>query len=172
MKSRDLRNSPVKAGVRRIRDVLGYKLANCVRHASDRGLPNITHRQLAADSLNGVLERLKGARYCARSIGGLNCTPNRSRTTDAKSRDGQAQRFHRRDERERLLLRSSQPAAARHEREHEPVLRQYFPHGTDLSHYSQLDLDKIALRLNQRPRETLGFKTPAYRLQASVAPTH
>jgi IS30 family transposase len=52
------------------------------------------------------------------------------------------------------------------------LLRQYFPRGTDLSGYSQSDLDKIALRLNQRPRETLGFKTPAYKLQASVAPTH
>jgi IS30 family transposase len=52
------------------------------------------------------------------------------------------------------------------------LLRQYFPRGTDLSRYSQLDLDKIALRLNQRPRETLGFQTPADRLQASVALTH
>lgn len=52
------------------------------------------------------------------------------------------------------------------------LLRQYLPRGTDLSGYSQSDLDAIALRLNQRPRETLGFKTPAYKLQASVAPTH
>ena len=52
------------------------------------------------------------------------------------------------------------------------LLRQYLPHGTDLSDYSQSDLDKIALRLNQRPRETLGFKTPAYELEASLAPTH
>ena len=52
------------------------------------------------------------------------------------------------------------------------LLRQYFPRGTDLSRYSQSDLDEVALRLNQRPRETLGFKTPAYKLQASVAPTH
>jgi len=52
------------------------------------------------------------------------------------------------------------------------LLRQYFPRGTDLSCHSQSDLDKIALRLNQRPRETLGFKTPAYKLQASVALTH
>jgi IS30 family transposase len=52
------------------------------------------------------------------------------------------------------------------------LLRQYLPHGTDLSSYSQSDLDAIALRLNQRPRETLGFKTPACKLQASVVLTH
>ena len=51
------------------------------------------------------------------------------------------------------------------------LLRQYFPKGTDLSGYSQSDLNKIALRLNQRPRKTLGFCTPADKLQASVATT-
>ena len=49
------------------------------------------------------------------------------------------------------------------------LLRQYFPKGTDLSGYSQSDLNKIALRLNQRPRKTLRFYTPADKLQASVA---
>ncbi len=51
------------------------------------------------------------------------------------------------------------------------LLRQYFPRGTDLSVYSQAQLDRVALRLNQRPRKTLGFQTPASRLQASVAST-
>ncbi len=51
------------------------------------------------------------------------------------------------------------------------LLRQYFPRGTDLSAYSQAQLDRVALRLNQRPRKTLGFETPASRLQASVAST-
>jgi IS30 family transposase len=51
------------------------------------------------------------------------------------------------------------------------LLRQYFPRGTDLSVHSQAHLDKIALRLNQRPRKTLGFETPASKLQASVAST-
>jgi IS30 family transposase len=51
------------------------------------------------------------------------------------------------------------------------LLRQYFPRGTDLSGYSQAQLDQVSLRLNQRPRETLGFQTPASRLQQSVAST-
>jgi IS30 family transposase len=51
------------------------------------------------------------------------------------------------------------------------LLRQYFPKKTDLSGYSQADLNKVALRLNQRPRKTLGFETPASKLQTSVAPT-
>jgi IS30 family transposase len=44
------------------------------------------------------------------------------------------------------------------------LLRQYFPKGTNLSGYSQSDLNKIALRLNQRARKTLGFQTPADKL--------
>src|SRR5712672_742451 len=51
------------------------------------------------------------------------------------------------------------------------LLRQYFPKKTDLSGYSQADLNKVALRRNQRPRKTLGFETPASKLQASVAST-
>ena len=46
------------------------------------------------------------------------------------------------------------------------LLRQYFPRGTDLSRVSQVHLNAIAMRLNQRPRKTLGFETPADRLQA------
>ena len=45
------------------------------------------------------------------------------------------------------------------------LLRQYFPRGTDLSRFSQAYLNGIALRLNQRPRKTLAFETPANRLQ-------
>jgi IS30 family transposase len=51
------------------------------------------------------------------------------------------------------------------------LLRQYFPRGTDLSVYSQAQLDQVSLRLNQRPRKTLGFQTPASKLQQSVAST-
>jgi len=52
------------------------------------------------------------------------------------------------------------------------LLRQYFPKRTDLSVHTQAELDKVALRLNQRPRKTLGFETPEDRLRASVASTH
>jgi IS30 family transposase len=51
------------------------------------------------------------------------------------------------------------------------LLRQYLAKNVDLSTFTQADLDQIALRLNQRPRNTLGFQTPADRLQASVALT-
>ena len=45
------------------------------------------------------------------------------------------------------------------------LLRQYFPKGTNLSVYSQAALNKIARQLNDRPRKTLGFRTPADKLQ-------
>jgi IS30 family transposase len=51
------------------------------------------------------------------------------------------------------------------------LLRQYLPKTADLSGFSQSELDEIALRLNTRPRQTLGFRTPADKLQASVAST-
>jgi IS30 family transposase len=51
------------------------------------------------------------------------------------------------------------------------LLRQYLPKGQDLSGYSQAQLDAIALRLNTRPRLTLGYRTPAAQLSAIVAAT-
>ena len=51
------------------------------------------------------------------------------------------------------------------------LLRRYFPKGTNLSLHSQQDLTQAACRLNERPRKTLGFETPAECFNACVALT-
>ncbi len=51
------------------------------------------------------------------------------------------------------------------------LLRQYLPKGIDLSTYSQSRLTAIARRLNERPRKTLNYETPAERFHQSVAST-
>jgi len=51
------------------------------------------------------------------------------------------------------------------------LLRQYFPKGMDLSNIHQNRLNAVARRLNERPRETLNFETPAERFNQCVAST-
>ena len=51
------------------------------------------------------------------------------------------------------------------------LLRQYVPKGLDISTYSQEQLDAVARRLNERPRKTLHYQTPAQRFEQCVALT-
>jgi IS30 family transposase len=48
------------------------------------------------------------------------------------------------------------------------LLRQYFPKRTEISHYTQAELDAVAAELNGRPRQTLGFKTPSHALDEAL----
>jgi IS30 family transposase len=70
-----------------------------------------------------------------------------------------------------LLLRSAQSLAARIEREYERAVEAILPKGIDLSAYSQAELNALARRLNQRPRKTLNYETPAEKFHQSVAST-
>jgi len=50
------------------------------------------------------------------------------------------------------------------------LLRQYLPKGIDISSYSQAKLNAMARQLNERPRKTLGYQTPAEMFRCSAIP--
>jgi transposase, IS30 family len=68
--------------------------------------------------------------------------------------DGPVRQLHHRHGRAGLLRRPQEPLAARHQRNTNGLLRQYFPKRSDHKPYNQADLDAIAAELNGRPRKT------------------
>jgi transposase, IS30 family len=77
-----------------------------------------------------------------------------------RSGDDPARRRHCCDQDAGLLLRRLQPLAARQQRGHKRLLRQYFPKKTDLSLITPEQLQAVVEELNQRPRQSLAWKTP------------
>ncbi len=70
-----------------------------------------------------------------------------------------------------IQVRPSEPMAAGNQREYQPPAKTVLPKGTDLSTFTQQDLDQVAMRLNERPRKTLVYKTSAEVLSTTVALT-
>jgi transposase, IS30 family len=48
------------------------------------------------------------------------------------------------------------------------LLRQYFPKRSEIAHYTQVDLDAVAAELNDRPRQTLGWRSPSQALDQAL----
>jgi hypothetical protein len=61
----------------------------------------------------------------------------------------------------RVLLRAAQPVAAAEQREHQRLLREYFPNGADLSILTRDAIDSVADEINRRPRRRHSYLTPS-----------
>ena len=104
----------------------------------------------------------------ARTVQKLPAELRRSLTWERGSEMLRTNGLHGGDGRPSHPLRSAQSLATRHNENTNGLFQQYFPKGTELSRYSQPHLDKVARELNERPRETLGSRTPAAKLEEAL----
>ena len=138
-------------------------LPDRVRH--DCLIPGEVCSSQAKNSIDGA------ERHCHQSLERTFRDPTAFADVDRGLGDGQVQDLYSSYGCESLFLLSAKSIAARHERKHEWVITTILFRRTDLSGYTQEDLDKVALRLNSASKKTLGFQTPASRLQESVVST-
>jgi hypothetical protein len=130
----------------------------------------------------GAPEARRGTRLSRRCCGAVGLTrgtappmwlrPNRvalRRTVGAGQGDGSASRIQPRHRHGRLPLRSAQPLAAPHRREHQRLAKAVLSERHRLSACSPEDLAAVAAGLNSRPRKTLDCQTPAERLNWHAA---
>ena len=82
--------------------------------------------------------------------------------------DGRTRPLQRGDGGAGLLLRSPQPLAAWQQREHQRAAAPVLPRSTDFRALTQRDLDAVAAELNDRPRQTLGWKSPCQALDEAL----
>jgi IS30 family transposase len=106
-------------------------------------------RDALADAMSQLPEQLRRSLYLGSGQG------------DGAARRGRASAGH-----AGVLLREGQPLVAASNENTNGLMREYFPKGSDLRVHGSEDLAAVAAELNDRPRKTLGWATPAERLEA------
>jgi IS30 family transposase len=157
-------------GVKRICRVLGASRAGCYRHLATEQVR--TERQAeekrAVSEIRAIHAEHQGAYGAPRVHAELRARGrriNRKRVTRLMRINHIVGRHLRKKKRTTIADRAAPPTPDLVMRDFTAdtngLLRQYFPKGTDLSRWSFTDLEAVAMAINNRPRKTLGWRTPA-----------